>query len=98
MIGGIKRKAAIVVRRDEHEMSVMRAGAERFARLSEVGKLGVADLQNTRPGEAFFIHVFTIRARPRFARHDFHAVGRFDGVELWDLFEIKKPTAPRAVV
>ena len=77
MIDGKQRKAVIVVGRDEHEMRVVRACAQRLARLFEMGKLGVADLQNARQRKALLIDVLGIRGRSRFARHDFHAVGKF---------------------
>src|SRR6266576_682856 len=93
-----KRKAVIVVRRDEHEVGVVRARAQSFARLLEVSKLGIADLQDARQREALLIDVLGVCGRSPLARYDFHAVRRLDRVEGRNVFEIKKPTAPCSVI
>src|SRR5688572_11933830 len=63
-----------------------------------MGKFGIADLQNTRQRETLLVHVLSIACRSRFARDDFHAVGSFHRIEWRNIFEIKKPAAPGAVV
>ena len=98
MVHGKQRETVVVVRRDEHEMGVVRARSQSFARLLEVGKLGVADLQDARQGEAFLVDILGVCGRSRLARDDFHAVGGFHRVERRNLFEVKKPTAPSPVV
>ena len=98
MVHGKKRETMIVVRRDEHKMRIVRSSAQSLARLAEVSELGIADLQYARQRKALFIDVLGIRARSRFAGHDLHAIGGLDRGEIRNVFEIKKPTAPCAVV
>src|ERR1044071_2664543 len=97
MIYGKERERVIILGRYEHEILIVRAGAQRLSWSIEVSELRIADLQDARQGKTFFIHVFSVRTGARLARYDFHAVFRFHGIEIRNLVIIKKPTPPRPV-
>ena len=98
MVDGEQREMIIIAGRHKHKMRVVRACGQRLFRFFKMGKFGIADLQNTRQSKALLIDVLSIGCRSWFARDHFHAVGSFHRVKRRNVFEIKKPAAPGAVV